>query len=113
MDLFIDNLNFKYGLMLWEERHNIIKEVKDKGSTKLLVDIGFSCECGSHAKFPYEFISRKTLKKENWTIQFISRYESGPKAIFRITEIRSIVRESPAIGQAKRFLELTIKKPKK
>ena len=113
MDLFIDNLNFKYGLMLWEERYNIIKEVKDKGSTKLLVDIGLGCECRSHTKFPFESISRKTLKKENWTIQFISRYESGPKAIFRISEIRSIVKGSPAIGQAKRFLELTVKKPKK
>ncbi len=108
MDLFIDNLNFKYGLMLWEERFNIIKEIEDKGSAKLLVDIDFGCECGSHAKFPYELISRKTLKKEKWTIQFICRYESGPKAIFRISEIRSIVKGSPAIGQAKRFLELTL-----
>ena len=29
MDLFIENLNFKYGLMLWEERFNIIKEIED------------------------------------------------------------------------------------
>ena len=41
MDLFIENLNFKYGLMLWEERFNIIKEVEEKGSAKLLVDTGF------------------------------------------------------------------------
>lgn len=113
MNLFIENLNFKYGLMLWEERFDIIKEIKDKGSAKLLVDTGFGCECGSHAKFPYELISKKTLNKQNWTIQFISRYETGPKAIFRITEIRSIVKGSPAIGQAKRFLELTLEKPLK
>ena len=110
MDLFIDSLNFKYGLMLWEERFNIIKEVKDKGSAKLLVDTDFGCECGSHAKFPYELISRQTLKKRNWTIQFICRYESGPKAIFRITEIRSIVKGHRTPGQ-KRFLELTLEKP--
>ena len=112
MDLFIENLNFKYGLMLWEERFNIIKEVKDKGSAKLLVDTGFGYECGSHAKFPYELISRQTLKKRNWTIQFISRDESGPKAIFRITEIRSIVKGHRTPGQ-KRFLELTLAKPLK
>ena len=112
MDLFIDNLNFKYGLMLWDERFNIIKEVEDKGSAKLFVDTGFGCECGSHAKFPYELISRQTLKKGNWTIQFICRYESGPKAIFRITEIRSIVKGHRTPGQ-KRFLELTLVKPKK
>jgi len=112
MDLFIENLNFKYGLMLWEERFNIIKEVEDKGSAKLLVDIGFGCECGSHVKFPYELISRTTLKKEYWTIQFISRYESGTKAIFRITEIRTIVKGHRTPGQ-KRFLELTLKKPLK
>ena len=112
MDLFIENLNFKYGLMLWEERFNIIKEVNDKGSAKLLVDTGFSCECGSHAKFPYELISRQTLKKENWIIQFICRYESGPKAIFRITEIRSIVKGHRTPGQ-KKFLELTLEKPLK
>ena len=109
MDLFIDNLNFKYGLMLWEERFNIIKEIEDNGSTKLLVDTGFGCECGSHDKFPYELISRNTLKKENWTIQFICRYESGPKAIFRITEIRSIVKGHRTPGQ-KRFLEFTLEK---
>ena len=112
MDLFIDNLNFKYGLMLWEERFNIIKEVKDKGSAKLLVDTDFGCECGSHAKFPYELISRQTLKKQNWTIQFICRYESGPKAIFRIAEIRSIVKGHRTPGQ-KRFLEFTLVKPLK
>tara|TARA_Y100000996_G_scaffold221565_1_gene174388 strand:+ start:243 stop:605 length:363 start_codon:yes stop_codon:yes gene_type:complete len=112
MDLFIDNLNFKYGLMLWEERFNIIKEIEDKGSSKILVDTGFGCECGSHAKFPYELISRQTLKKENWTIQFICRYESGPKAIFRITEIRSIVKGHRTPGQ-KRFLEFTLEKPLK
>ena len=103
MDLFIENLNFIYGLMLWEERFNIIKEIEDKGSAKLLVDPGFRCECGSHAKFPYELISRQTLKKKNWTIQFICRYESGPKAIFRITGIQL----------QRRFLELTIKKPQR
>ena len=110
MDLFIENLNFKYGLMLWEERFNIIKEIENKGSTKLLIDTGFGCECGSHAKFPYELISNKILKKENWTIQFICRYESGPKAIFRITEIRSIVKGCRTPGQ-RRFLELTLEKP--
>ena len=112
MDLFIENLNFNYGLMLWEERFKIIKEIEDKGRAKILVDTGFGCECGSHAKFPYELISRQTLKKEYWTIQFISRYESGPKAIFRITEIRSIVKGHRTPGQ-KRFLELTLVKPKK
>ena len=112
MDLFIDNLNFKYGLMVWEERFNIIKEIENKGSATLLVDTGFGCECGSHAKFPYELISRQTLKKGNWTIQFICRYESGPKAIFRIKEIRSIVKGHRTPGQ-KRFLELTLKKPLK
>ena len=112
MDLFIDNLNFKYGLMLWEERFNIIKEVKNKGFAKILVDTGFGCECGSHAKFPYELISRKTLKKENWTIQFICRYESGPKAIFRITEIRSLVKGYRTPEQ-KSFLEFTLEKPLK
>ena len=112
MDLFIENLNFKYGLMLWEERFNIIKEVKDKGSAKLFIDTGFGCECGSHAKFPYEVISGQTLKKENWTIQFICRYESGPKAIFRITGIRSIVKGHRTPGQ-KRFLEFTLVKPLK
>ena len=113
MNLFIENLNFQYGLMLWEERFDIINQIKNKGSAKLLIDTGFGCECGSHAKFPYELISRKTLKKENWTIQFISRYESGPKAIFRITEIQSTTKGSPSIGQAKRFLELTLEKPLK
>jgi len=112
MDLFIDNLNFKYGLMVWEERFNIIKEIENKGSATLLVDTGFGCECGSHAKFPYELISRQTLKKGNWTIQFICRYESGPKAIFRIKEIRSIVKGHRTPGQ-KRFLELTLEKPLK
>ena len=110
MDLFIDNLNLKYGLMLWEKRFNIIKEVENKGSAKLLIDTGFGCECGSHAKFLYELISRQTLKKENWTIQFICRYESGPKAIFRITEIRSIAKGYRTPGQ-RRFLELTLEKP--
>ena len=110
MDLYIDNLNFKYGLMLWEERFNIIKEVKDKGSAKLLIDTGFGCECGSHAKFPYELISRQTLKKANWTIQFICRYESGPKAIFRVTEIRISCEKGYRTPGQRRFLELTIKK---
>ena len=112
MDLFIDNLNLKYGLMLWEERFKIIKEIEDKGRAKILVDTGFGCECGLHAKFPYELISRQTLKKEYWTIQFISRYESGSKAIFRIIEIRSIVKGYRTPGQ-KRFLELTLEKPLK
>tara|TARA_Y100000768_G_scaffold73568_1_gene51880 strand:- start:13 stop:399 length:387 start_codon:yes stop_codon:yes gene_type:complete len=112
LNLFIENLNFKYGLMLWEERFDIVNQIKNEGSAKLLIDTGFGCECGSHAKFPYELISRKTLKKQNWTIQFISRYESGPKAIFRITEIRSIVKGHRTPGQ-KRFLELTLIKPLK
>ena len=112
LNLFIENLNFKYGLMLWEERIDIVNQIKNEGSAKLLIDTGFGCECGSHAKFPYELISRKTLKKENWTIQFISRYESGPKAIFRISEIRSIVKGHRTPGQ-RRFLEFTLIKPLK
>ena len=112
LNLFIENLNFKYGLMLWEERFDIVNQIKNEGSAKLLIDTGFGCECGSHAKFPYELISRKTLKKENWTIQFISRYESGPKAIFKISEIRSIVKGYRTPGQ-RRFLEFTLIKPLK
>lgn len=112
LNLFIENINFKYGLMLWEERFDIVNQIKNEGSAKLLIDTGFGCECGSHAKFPYELISRKTLKKENWTIQFISRYESGPKAIFRISEIRSIVKGHRTPGQ-RRFLEFTLIKPLK
>ena len=112
LNLFIENLNFKYGLMLWEERLDIVNQIKNEGSAKLLIDTGFGCECGSHAKFPYELISRKTLKKENWTIQFISRYESGPKAIFKISEIRSIVKGYRTPGQ-RRFLEFTLIKPLK
>jgi hypothetical protein len=112
LNLFIENLNFKYGLMLWEERFDIVNQIKNEGSAKLLIDTGFGCECGSHAKFPYELISRKTLKKQNWTIQFISRYESGPKAIFRISEIRSIVKGHRTPGQ-RRFLEFTLIKPLK
>ena len=62
MDLIVTDVKLKYGLMLWEDRHYIVNQVKKYGSAKLLVDTGFGCECGSHAKFPYELISRKTLK---------------------------------------------------
>ena len=48
MDLFIDNLNFKYGLMLWEERSNIIKEVKDKLAGELITVITHNGEAVSY-----------------------------------------------------------------
>ena len=86
MDLIVTDVKLKYGLMLWEDRHYIVNQVKKNGSAKLYVDCDSRCECGGKEKFPFK-ISTQSLVKNNRTIQLISRYESGPKAIFRITKI--------------------------
>ena len=78
MDLIVTDVKLKYGLMLWEDRHYIVNQVKKNGSAKLYVDCNSRCECGGKEKFPFK-ISTQSLVKNNRTIQLISRYESGPR----------------------------------
>ena len=111
MDLIVTDVKLKYGLMLWKQRHRIVKEVEKKGSAKLLVDCDSRCECGGKEKFPFK-ISTQSLVKNNRTIQLISRYESGPKAIFRITKIELVIKGYKTPGH-RRFFELTLEKPLK
>ena len=111
MDLIVTDVKLKYGLMTWEQRYQKIKEVEEKGSTTILVDANWRCSCGGKEKFPFK-ISTQSLVKNNRTIQFISRYESGPKAIFRITKIELVIKGLRTPGQA-RFFELTLEKPLK
>ena len=74
MDLIVTDVKLQYGLMLWEQRHRIIEEVKKNGSTKLLVDCNSRCECGGKEKFPFK-ISTQSLVKNNRTIHFRNFFE--------------------------------------
>ena len=111
MDLIVTDVKLQYGLMLWEDRYHIINQVEKNGSAKLYVDCNSRCECGGKEKFPFK-ISTQSLVKNNRTIQLISRYESGPKAIFRITKIELVVKGYKTPGH-RRFFELTLEKPLK
>ena len=37
MDLMVTDVKLKYGLMLWEQRHQIIEEVEKNGSANCLL----------------------------------------------------------------------------
>jgi hypothetical protein len=118
MKMVITDYKLKYGLMDWEQRHRIQAEIEKNGHSIILVDYdnecgcGKGCGCGGRAKFPFN-ISTQSLVKNNRLIQIISRYESGPKAIYRIVKIQPVVKGAPILGCARKFWELTIEKPLK
>ena len=109
MKMVITDYKLKYGLMDWEQRHRIQEEIVKNGNSKILVDYDNGCGCGGRAKFPFK-ISTQSLVRNNRLIQIISRYESGPKAIYRIVRIQAVVKGAPILGCARKFWELTIEK---
>ena len=110
--MVITDYELKYGLMDWEQRHRIQAEIAKNGHSTILVDYDNGCGCGGRAKFPFN-ISTQSLVKNNRLIQIISRYESGPKAIYCIVKIQPVVKGAPILGCARKFWELTIVKPLK
>jgi len=111
MKLVISNYILKCGLAHWDYRFRILNEVKNHGSSIILIDY-YDRDINQVTQFPFK-TTAQSLVKNRRLIQIICRYENGPKAILRIVRIRDIVKGNPHIGCAKRFWELTVIDPKK
>ena len=111
MKMVISDYKLVAGLIDSDYRSRIERELKEKGKAKILIDYWIDGQStpGQVTPFPFK-ISTQSLVKNNRTIQLISRYESGPKAIFRITKIEIVIKGYKTPGH-KRFFELTLEKP--
>mgnify|MGYP001188014491 FL=1 len=114
MKMVISEYKLVAGLINSSDRSWINKEIKEKGYAKILIDYyvdGYNGGKGRVTPFPFK-ISNQALAKRNELIYLTQRYNTN-QLVLRICRIDIVVKGAPALGCAKQFFELTVKKPKK
>jgi hypothetical protein len=113
MKMVISEYRLVAGLIDSSSRAWINKEIKEKGSAKILIDYyidGYNGGKGAITPFPFK-VSNRLLAKRNELIYLTQRYNTN-QLVLRICRIDVIVKGARTCGAAK-FFELTVEKPKK
>jgi|GEM_PF-5539610 hypothetical protein len=112
MKMVISEYKLVAGLIDSSYRSWINKEIKEKGSAKILIDYWMDGQSAGGAITPFPFKrSNQSLAKRNELIYLTQRYNTN-QLVLRICRIDVVIRGAHTCGAAK-FFELTVKKPKK
>ena len=112
MKMVISEYKLVAGLIDSSYRTRINKEIKEKGSAKILIDYWMDGQSAGGKVTPFPFkTSNQSLAKRNELIYLTQRYNTN-QLVLRICRIDIVIKGAHTCGAAK-FFELTVEKPKK